>query len=109
MGRRATDVKNGNAGPKLHWPVWEESGFSPLPSDRDISAKNYYPHGRVEVKTKQFLAYCLYVRPIFKEWQRKYCFAPIDSNAKTGPAFTFAICRENSDAMREMTEISRLA
>ena len=33
----------------------------------------------------------------------------IDSNAKTGPAFTFAICRENSDAMRELTGISRPA
>ena len=30
IGRRATDMKNGNAGPKLHWLVWEESGFSAL-------------------------------------------------------------------------------
>ena len=22
IGRRATDVKNGNAGPKLHWRLW---------------------------------------------------------------------------------------
>ena len=38
IGRRTTDVKvkSGNAGPKLHWPVWEESGFSALPSDREI-------------------------------------------------------------------------
>ena len=43
IGRRATDLKNGNAGPKLHWLVWEESGFSALPSDRGISAINVNP------------------------------------------------------------------
>ena len=30
--RCATDRKNGNAGPKLHWILWEEMGFLPLPS-----------------------------------------------------------------------------
>ena len=28
---RATDIKNGNAGPKLHWGLWEESSFFALP------------------------------------------------------------------------------
>ena len=31
--RRATDVKNGNAGPKLHWSLWEKSGFPALTRD----------------------------------------------------------------------------
>ena len=40
FGRRATDLKNGNAGPKLHWRLWERSGFSALPSGRAYSGKN---------------------------------------------------------------------
>ena len=32
---------------------------------------------------------------------------PIESNAEVGPAFAFAICCENSDAMLELTGISR--
>ena len=31
--RRATDVKTGNAGPKLHLSLWEESGFPALPRE----------------------------------------------------------------------------
>ena len=58
-------------------------------------------------KTKLFLAYCLYIRPILTEWQRKVCFAPIDSNAKMGPALPIAIYRENSYTMRELTGTSR--
>ena len=56
-----------------------------------------------------FLAYCLYIRPILTEWQQKVCFAPTDSNAKMGPALPIAICCENSDAIRELTGISRHA
>ena len=109
IGRCATDVKNDNAGPKLHWRLWGKSGLSALSPDRDFSAKNYYPHGRLEVETKLFLAYCLYIRAILKEWQRKVCSAPIGCNAEVGPAFTFAICRENGDAMHELTGNSRPA
>ena len=36
-------------------------------------------------------------------------FGPIESNAEVGPALPIAICRENGDAMRELTEISRPA
>ena len=32
FGRRATSVKNGNAGTKLHWGLWGKSGFSALPT-----------------------------------------------------------------------------
>ena len=45
----------------------------------------------------------------FKKRQRKDCFAPIDSSAEVGPALPIAISRENDDAMRELTEISRPA
>ena len=55
------------------------------------------------------LTVCTLIRPILTEWQRKVCFAPIDSNAKMGPALPIAICRENSNAMRELTGISRPA
>ena len=36
FGRRATDLKNGNAGPKLHWSLWEKCGFSALLFGRDL-------------------------------------------------------------------------
>ena len=64
---RATDLKNGNAGPKLHWRLWEKSGFSVVLSDWVISPKNDDPHGLLGTETKLFLAYCLYIRPIFTE------------------------------------------
>ena len=32
---------------------------------------------------------------IFKKWQRKVCFASIDSSAEEGPALPIAMCREN--------------
>ena len=57
----------------------------------------------------KILAYCLYIRPILTEWQQKVSFAPIDSNAKMGPALPIAFCRENSDAMHELMGNSRLA
>ena len=41
-----------------------------------------------------------------KNNSEKNGFAPIDSNAKTGPPLPITICRENSDAMCEFTEIS---
>ena len=102
-------MKNENAGPKLHWLVWGESGFPARPRAQCFLEENKKHGGDILAKRKLFLAYCLYIRPIFKEQQRKYRFAPIDSNAKAGPAYMFAICRENSDAMREFTEISGLA
>ena len=40
FGRRATDAKNGNAGPKLHWRLWGKSGFSALLCDRGHVPKN---------------------------------------------------------------------
>ena len=55
------------------------------------------------------LTVCTFDQYILTEWQRNVCFAPIDSNAKMGPALPIAICRENSDAMRELTGISRPA
>ena len=39
----------------------------------------------------------------------KVGFGPIESSAEVGPALPFAICRENGDTMRELTEISRPA
>ena len=33
FGRRATDVKKGNAGPKLHWCLWDKSGLLYLTLD----------------------------------------------------------------------------
>ena len=38
---------------------------------------------------------------IFKKWQRKVGFGPIEPNAEAGTALPIAICRENGDAMRE--------
>ena len=108
FGRRATDVKTGN-GPKLHWLVWEESCFPALPCERYFLAENNGHDGNTWAQIKLFVAYCLYIRPIFKEWQRKCCFPPIDSSAVAGPAFPFAICQENGHAMRELPEISRPA
>ena len=43
FGRRATHVKTGNAGPKLHWSLWGESGFSALPFDWGYAPKNDTP------------------------------------------------------------------
>ena len=43
---RATDVKKGNAviaGPKLHWSLWEKSGFPALTLDPFILANNNGP------------------------------------------------------------------
>ena len=88
FGRRATDVKNGNAGPKLHWLVWEKSGFLALARKLDFLVENKVHDGNTWAKIKLFLAYCLYFRAIFKEWQLKCRFAPIESNAKVGPAFS---------------------
>ena len=102
-------MKHGNAGPKLHWLVWEKSGFPALAGERYFLAYHKAYGGDIWAKGKLFLAYCLFIRAILKEWQRKVGFGPIDSNAKLGPAFTFAICRENGDAMHEFTGNSRPA
>ena len=59
FGRRATAVKTGNAGPKLHWLVWEKSGFLALPSERYILAENKAHVGDIRAEIKLFLAYCL--------------------------------------------------
>ena len=102
-------MKNGNAGPKLHCHLWQKSSFPALARKWHFLVENKEHDGGVCTKRKLFLAHCLYIRPIFKELQRKVGFGPIESNAKMGPALPFAICRENSHAMRELTEISRPA
>ena len=109
FGLRATAVENGNAGPKLHWLVWEESVFSALPCDGDLTVKNDTPIWFLGASTQLFLAYCLYFRVILKKWQRKDGFAPIGSSAEEGPALPISICRENGHAMRKWTQISRPA
>ena len=75
------DVKTGNAGPKLHWLVWEKSGFPALPCERYFLAENKGHDGDIWAKIKLFPTYCFYIRPIFKELQRKDRFPPIESNA----------------------------
>ena len=40
IGRRATDVQSGNAGPKLHWLVQEKSGFPARPRERCFLEEN---------------------------------------------------------------------
>ena len=84
-------------------------GFPALPCERYFLAENKGHDGDIWAKIKLFLTYCLYIRPIFKERLRKYCFPPIDSNAEAGPALRFAICHENAYAMHKFTEISRPA
>ena len=59
FGRRATDVKTANAGPKLHWRLWEKSAFPALTLDPYFSANNNEHDGNIWVQTKLFLAYCL--------------------------------------------------
>ena len=59
FGRRATDVKNGNAGPKLHWLVWEKRGIPALLCERYFLAENKGHDGDIWAKSKLFLAYCL--------------------------------------------------
>ena len=71
--------KTGNAGPKLHCLVWEKSGFSALLCELYFLAENKSHDGDIWAKIKLFLAYCLYIRPIFKERQQKYCFTLADA------------------------------
>ena len=66
FGRRATDVKTGNAGPKLHWLVWERISFLALPLDTYFLAENKGHDGDIWAEIKLFLAYCLFIRPILK-------------------------------------------
>ena len=40
FGRRVTDVKTGNAVPKLHWSLWEKSGLLDLAWERYFLADN---------------------------------------------------------------------
>ena len=109
FGRRATDVKNGNAGPKLHWLLWEKSVFPALHCEQYFLAENKCHDREIYAKSKLFLAYCLYIRAILKKIQQKGRFSPIDSNAKIGPALPITICCENSDTMCKLTKISRPA
>ena len=67
FGRRATDVKTGNAGPKLHWLVWEESGIPALAGEGYFLAENKGHGGDIRAKIKLFFVYCLYIRPILRE------------------------------------------
>ena len=59
IGRRATDVENGNAGPKLHCRLWEKSGFPALPRERDFLADNKGHDGGGWAERQLLLAYCL--------------------------------------------------
>ena len=59
IGRRASDVNNANAGPKLHWGLWEKSGFPALPRERDFLADNKGNDGVFWANRQLFLAYCL--------------------------------------------------
>ena len=47
FGHRATDVKNGNAGHKLHWWLWEKNSFSVLPLEPYFLAKNKGHNGNL--------------------------------------------------------------
>ena len=44
---RATDLKTGNAGPRLHWHLWEKSGFPALPRERYLLAINKGHDGEI--------------------------------------------------------------
>ena len=55
----ATDVKNGNAGRKLHCSLWEKSGLLDLTRDLYCLAENKGHGEDVWDKQKLFLAYCL--------------------------------------------------
>ena len=59
FGRRATDVKKGNAGPKLHWLVWEKGGFPALPCERCFLEDTKGQNGNIWAQSKLFLDYCL--------------------------------------------------
>ena len=59
FGRRATDVKTGNAGPKLHWLLWQKSCFPALTRVRYLIADIKGHGGDLWALTRLFLAYCL--------------------------------------------------
>ena len=70
--------------------VYGGSGVVSPPSPRcGISNQKgiSFDHDVVEAKTKLCLAYCLYFKAIFTEWQRKQSFAPIDYSAE--PSYQF--------------------
>ena len=46
--------ENGNAGPKLHWLVWEKIGFSTLPRERYFLAENKGRDGDIWAKLNFF-------------------------------------------------------
>ena len=58
-GRRAADVKNGNAGPKLHWRLWQKCGFPAFGRKWSFIEDNKVHGGSIWAKKKLFLAYCL--------------------------------------------------
>ena len=59
FGRRATDVKNRNAGPKLHWCLWQKGSFPALARKQYFLVENNGPDGVIWDERKLFLAYCL--------------------------------------------------
>ena len=59
IGRRATDVNNRNAGPKLHWRLWEKGRLSALAVEQYFSEENKGHEGDIWAKSKPFPAYCL--------------------------------------------------
>ena len=99
-------MKTGNAGPILHWRLWQKNSIPSLLHEQYFLADNKHD-GDMLAKRKLCLAYCLYIRPIFKAGQPSYRFDPICSSTEAGPPFAIAICREYRDAIHEGMEISR--
>ena len=50
IGSRATDVKIGNASPKLHWRLWEKNGFLSLARKRYFLSDNEDRDGEIWTK-----------------------------------------------------------
>ena len=86
VDRRATGVKNGNVGPKLHWRLWRKSGFPALPCERYVLPDIKGHGGNIWAKRQLFLTYRLYTGAKFNKWQSKDGFAPIEYNVEVGPA-----------------------
>ena len=47
IGRRTADVKNGNAGPKIHWRLWVKGSFPALAGERYFLADNKGHDGNI--------------------------------------------------------------
>ena len=74
IGLRATDVKNGNAGPKLHWLVWEKSSFPALPRERYFLAENNSHDGNIRANFFSLTVYRL--EQYFKSYSENAVLLP---------------------------------